>query len=119
MAKTARLADCCTWRNRARFDELAEKMACNRRESEAKKQDPDADAETPAATKIPFRIDDGIIARSLTNPAHIARSRIIGATQGEFILITEPTVKINDRVSAVLDQQFPQRHETGSGCIVM
>ncbi|MGA2404894.1 MAG: PilZ domain-containing protein [Syntrophobacteraceae bacterium] len=89
-----------------KFDDLAEKMACTWRQREAGKKDPDADAEVPAPIKIPLRIDDGIIARSLTNPAHIARSRIIGAMYGEFILITEPTVKINDRVSAVLDEGF-------------
>ena len=56
--------------------------------------------------RLPLRIDDGIIVRSLTMPAHIARSRIIGATHGEYILITEPSVPISDRLTAILDESF-------------
>ena len=67
---------------------------------------PDVDADRPRETKIPFRIDDAIIVRSLTNSAYIAKSRIVGALHSEYILVTEPTVPINDRISAVLDEGF-------------
>lgn len=56
--------------------------------------------------KIPLKIDDGIVVRSLTNSTHTARSRIIGAMHGEFILITEPTVPISKRYSAVIDENI-------------
>jgi c-di-GMP-binding flagellar brake protein YcgR len=87
-----------------RFDELPERTADNRVEGEAGKQDPGDDTNDPI--KIPLKIDEGIVVRSLTNTAHIAKARIIGAKVGEYILITEPTVRINERVAAVLDEGF-------------
>jgi len=56
--------------------------------------------------KIPFRIDDGLVVRSLTGATRVASCRIVGASYGQFILITEPAVKINDRLSAVLDDNI-------------
>jgi curved DNA-binding protein CbpA len=55
------------------------------------------------AIKVPFKIDDGLVVQSVTNKRLIAKSRIIGAWHGEFILITEPTVQISDRISTVID----------------
>ena len=89
-----------------RFSEAAEKMALSQPESEAKKQDPGPEPYTSRAIRIPLRIDDAIVVRSLTNMAHMARSKIIGAVHDKFILITEPTVSINERISAVLDEAF-------------
>ena len=86
------------------FDEVSEKMADNQVGGEAGKQDPGNDTEVPI--KVPLKIDEGIVVRSLTNTSHIAKARIIGAKVGEYILITEPTVRINERVAAVLDEGF-------------
>ncbi len=89
-----------------RFDNAAEKMADNQFDLEAKEQDPAVDAEVSTSIRIPFRIDDAIMLRSLTNMAHIAQSRVVGAVHGKFILIIEPTARISDRLSAVLDEDF-------------
>ncbi len=89
-----------------RFGEAAEKMAVSQLDGEAKKLGPAIDADVPAPIRIPFRVDDAIMVRSVTNPAHIAKSRIIGAMHGKFILIMEPIAKISDRLSAVLDQDI-------------
>jgi hypothetical protein len=87
-----------------RFDELPEKMVHNQVEGEAGKLDPGDDTDVPI--RVPLKIDEGIVVRSLTNTSHIAKARIIGAKAGEYILITEPTVRINERVAAVLDEGF-------------
>ena len=51
-------------------------------------------------------LDDAIMVCSLANTMRMARTRIIGALHGKYILITEPSVKINDRISAILDGDF-------------
>lgn len=89
-----------------RFDESVEGRARNLLENEAKKQSSFVDEYDARQIRIPLKIDDAIIIRSLANMAHMARSKIIGAMQGNFILVTEPTVNINDRISAVLDGGF-------------
>jgi c-di-GMP-binding flagellar brake protein YcgR len=88
------------------FDGAAKKLEGNHLEREAKGRDPLVNANVPKPIRIPFRIDDAIMLRSLANQAHIAKSRVIGAMHGKFILIMEPTARINDRLSAVLDQDF-------------
>jgi c-di-GMP-binding flagellar brake protein YcgR len=88
-----------------RFDEAVERMASNHLEYETENQDSGFDTYTPPI-QIPLKIDDAILVRSLTNMAHTAKSRVVGAVQGKFILITEPTVNINGRIWAVLDEAF-------------
>jgi c-di-GMP-binding flagellar brake protein YcgR len=44
--------------------------------------------------------------RSLTYSAQMARTRIIGAMHGKYILIIEPSAKINDRISVTFDGDF-------------
>jgi c-di-GMP-binding flagellar brake protein YcgR len=87
-----------------RFDELPEKMVQHQVEGEAGKLGPSDETDVPI--RVPLKIDDGIVVRSLTNTSHIAKARIIGAKVGEYILITEPTVRINEHVAAVLDGGF-------------
>jgi len=55
---------------------------------------------------VPFRIDDGLVVQSADNKTLIAKSRIIGALRGEFIMITEPTVQISDRISTVIHENI-------------
>ncbi len=57
-------------------------------------------------TRIPLRIDDEIIVRSLAVSAHRAKSRILGADHGNLILIKEPVVVINDRLLPIFDHDF-------------
>jgi c-di-GMP-binding flagellar brake protein YcgR len=83
-----------------------EKLLSNQFGLNGDNQNPDADADKPKSIRIPFKIDDGIIVRSLTNSSYIAKSRIVGAMHGDCILVTEPTVQINERISAVLDEAF-------------
>ena len=66
----------------------------------------DTVAGAPEVIKIPFKIDDEIMVRSFATVAHRAKSRIIGAVHGDFILIQEPVVVINDRFLAVFDNVF-------------
>ena len=89
-----------------RFEEAAKKLADNQLEREAKERDRLVDADVHTRPKIPFRIDDAIMVRSLTNSAHMARTRIIGAVHGKYILIIEPSAKINDRISVTFDEDF-------------
>lgn len=74
--------------------------------SETGMQDPDTDSNEPEPVRIPLRIDDGLVVRALTGPARIASCRIVGAMQDEFILITEPAVKISEKISVILDDTF-------------
>jgi hypothetical protein len=87
-----------------RFDELPGKIVDDQVADEAGKLGPGGSSRVPV--KVPLKIDDGIVVRSLANTSHIAKARIIGAKAGDYILITEPCVSINERVAAVLDKDF-------------
>jgi hypothetical protein len=63
-----------------------------------------ADPEESERIRIPLNIDDAMVVRSPAAPARIASCKVIGAVHGKFILITEPAIKISDRVAAVLDE---------------
>lgn len=71
----------------------------------AEHQEPEKEVTSPV-NRIPLKIDDELIVRSLTNTAHRTKAKIIGALHGEFILITEPVVAINERISARLEDRF-------------
>jgi hypothetical protein len=88
------------------FDGAAKKLEGNHLEREAKGRDPLVNANVPKPIRIPFRIDDAIMVCSLANTSQMARTWIIGAMHGNYILIIEPSVKINDRISAVFDRYF-------------
>ena len=68
-------------------------------------RDPGIEADSQGV-RIPLKIDDSIIVRSLHRLTRMAKSRIIGAMHGEYILITEPSVPISERYWAVLDESF-------------
>jgi c-di-GMP-binding flagellar brake protein YcgR len=85
------------------FLEAAGKRADDQSLSVAEEKEPGAEAEE---LRIPFRIDDGIVVRAIAGSARVFSSRIVGAMSGQFILITEPSAKISDTVSAVLDGNF-------------
>ena len=55
---------------------------------------------------VPFKIEAGLVVQSEKNKRLIARSRIIGALRGEFIMITEPTVQLSDRFSTVINENM-------------
>jgi c-di-GMP-binding flagellar brake protein YcgR len=57
-------------------------------------------------TEIPLSIGGEIVVRSRSNLAHRAKSRIIGAVHGEYILIKEPVVIINERLSTEIEDDF-------------
>lgn len=62
-----------------------------------------ADTDDPEEIRLPLRIEDTMAVRAPAAPARIATCKIVGAVHGKFILITEPAIKINDRVAEVLD----------------
>lgn len=65
-----------------------------------------SDVSVSSVTTIPLKIDDEIMVRSLAMVAHRAKSRIVGAVHGKFILIQEPVVVINERFLATFDHVF-------------
>ena len=89
-----------------RFDEDPFKIAGTELDGETVKRGLLTAKEVTKAIRVPLRIDDAIMVRSIGNPAQMAKCRIIGAMHGEFILITEPTIKVNHRLSAILEGDF-------------
>lgn len=89
-----------------RFNEAIERMDGNSFEREAEIRDSDIEEDAQPSIKIPLKIDDAIVVRSLANMAHVARSRVIGVLRDKYILITEPAVNINERISAVIDEDI-------------
>jgi hypothetical protein len=57
-------------------------------------------------TRIPFKIDDEIMIRSMAVAAHRTKTTVVGAVHGDFILILEPIMKVNRRLQAVFDGSF-------------
>jgi c-di-GMP-binding flagellar brake protein YcgR len=55
---------------------------------------------------LPLEIGGDLTIRSLVNIAHKIDTKIIGAVQGEYILIKEPILPINERLSAVFESYF-------------
>ncbi len=62
--------------------------------------------EEPERIRIPLKIDDAMVVRSPSAPARIASCKVVGAVHERFILITEPAIKLSDRVAAVLDENL-------------
>ncbi len=56
--------------------------------------------------EIPLKIGGEVFVQSLINPAHRARSKIIGAVHGDYILIKEPVIVISERLSSTIDGDF-------------
>src|SRR5208283_4053366 len=92
------------WRKRMRLDDRLDNMAGKQLNGGVGNGAPDVNI--GEATRIPLKIDDEIMVRSFATVAHRAKSRIIGAVHGDFILIQEPVVVINDRFLAVFDNVF-------------
>jgi c-di-GMP-binding flagellar brake protein YcgR len=87
-----------------RLDDGPDKIADNRLDGGVGTRNHAVDA--GEVTKIPFKIDDEIMVRSLAIAAHRTKSRIVGAIHGDFILIQEPMVVINHRFLAIFDDVF-------------
>ena len=87
-----------------RFDDGLENMSGKQLDGGVEKMA--SDVNSHEVTRIPLRIDDEIMVRSLDTVAHRAKSRIIGAVHGDFILIQEPVVVINERFLATFDHAF-------------
>jgi hypothetical protein len=56
--------------------------------------------------KVPFQLGSEILLRSLSNPSHKTKSKVIGVVEKEFIMIEEPTFAISDHVSAIVEDDF-------------
>ena len=89
-----------------RYDLAAKKLTENLAERETKQQGPLRDTEVHTKMRIPFKIDDAIMVCSMANTTQMAKARIVGSVHGKYILITEPTAKVSERMSAVLDRDF-------------
>jgi c-di-GMP-binding flagellar brake protein YcgR len=92
------------WRKRMRLEDRHDNTAGNQLDGGVKNRGPAVSARE--VTRIPFRIDDEIMVSSLAIAAHRTKSRIVGAVHGDFILIQEPIVVINERLSAIFDHVF-------------
>ena len=55
---------------------------------------------------LPLEIGGELIIRSFANIAHKINTKVIGAVHGEYILIKEPVLPINERLSAVFENHF-------------
>ena len=99
------------WRKRMRLDNGLKNMAGKQLNGGVENRASDVNARE--VTRIPLKIDDEIMVRSLATVAHRAKSRIIGAVHGDFILIQEPVVVINERFLAVFDNVFECSYFTG------
>lgn len=54
--------------------------------------------------KLPIHIDQEIVIRSLDeNMPHRATTKVVGARHGDFIIVEEPVVRINDRLIALVE----------------
>jgi c-di-GMP-binding flagellar brake protein YcgR len=87
-----------------RLEDGPENIAGKRLDGSAGKGDSVAGA--PEVIRIPFKIDDEIMVRSLAIAAHRTKTRIVGAVHGDLILIQEPVVVINRRLLAIFDGVF-------------
>jgi len=56
--------------------------------------------------KIPFQLGAEILVRSISNPSHKAKSRIIGVLEKEFIMIEDPVFAISDNITAIVEGNF-------------
>jgi c-di-GMP-binding flagellar brake protein YcgR len=85
------------------FDEEALKKAGTDLDGGAGNLKLRAGSDAANAVRLPLRIDDPMMVRSADNPTQMAKSKIVGAIHGDFIMITDPTVKVNDRLSVIID----------------
>lgn len=56
--------------------------------------------------KVPFQLGSEILLRSLSNPSHKTKSKVIGVVEREFIMIEEFIFSISDHVSAIVEDEF-------------
>ncbi len=75
-----------------------------RNATQSQTPDRNSDPDEPQQVRIPLKIDDTMAVRSPAAPARIASCKVVGAVHGKCILITEPAIKINDRVFEVIDE---------------
>lgn len=58
------------------------------------------------APELPLILGGELVVRSLTNLAEMARCKIVGAVHNDFILITEPIIRVNERLTAFIEGDF-------------
>lgn len=58
------------------------------------------------ARELPLTLGGELVVRSLVNPAEMAKCKIVGAVHNDFIFITEPVIRINDRLTAFIEGTF-------------
>ena len=92
------------WRKTMRSMSERENMGGKKLEGEL--QDKGSDINAGQFIRIPFQIEDELTVRSLAVAAHRTKSRIVGSVPGDFILIKEPVVVINERIMAIFDNVF-------------
>ncbi len=59
-----------------------------------------------SSKKLPLQINSQIMLYDVSNTAHRARTRIIGAVEHDCIMIERPEFSISDRLSAVVDSDY-------------
>ncbi|MHC1728345.1 MAG: flagellar brake protein [Syntrophobacteraceae bacterium] len=59
-----------------------------------------------AFRRIPFHLGAQIVLRSGTNPAHRAKTKILGVLENEFIMIETPVFAVSDNISAIVEGTF-------------
>ncbi|MFZ2448042.1 MAG: PilZ domain-containing protein [Syntrophobacteraceae bacterium] len=59
-----------------------------------------------AIKELPLSIGGELVIRSISNPLYRTRSKVVGAVHGEYILIKEPVVVINERLTSAIEGDF-------------
>lgn len=73
---------------------------------EERREAAEKDKVKTVAMELPLRLGGELLVRSLVNPAEMAKCKLVGAIHGDFLLITEPVIRINDRLTAFIEGTF-------------
>ncbi|MFZ2446844.1 MAG: PilZ domain-containing protein [Syntrophobacteraceae bacterium] len=62
--------------------------------------------ETTPSKKLPLQLNSTLILYSVTNSAHRAKTKVLGAVENDFIMVERPSFSISDRLSAVVECDY-------------
>ncbi|MCE5334681.1 MAG: PilZ domain-containing protein [Desulfobacteraceae bacterium] len=66
----------------------------------------ECEATEATVDRLPLEIGDEMVIRSQTTPALRTKTTVLGALHGEYIIIKEPVVPINKRISSCIEGAF-------------
>lgn len=69
-----------------------------------------------AFKRVPFQLGAEMVLRSGANPAHRAKTKILGVLENEFIMIETPVFAVSENISAIVEGNFYCRY-LYEGCL--